>query len=182
MRTRRHRQSKIRPSWGFTLIEVLAATFVTTVGLISTFYLVGVGTSVNTDAKATAQAYQAAQQEIEIIRNMPYNPTGNFCGLIALNRPAPSGSNPESRFLQSDGSDDASRPGDTGFANGVSYPGLVSALASLPNGRGGVIITDATPDHLCKNVTVVVRWTDKGGTERNVAVGTMVSNGGIDPR
>ena len=151
---------------GFTLIEVLGATVVLTVGLMAAFYLVGLGTSVNTDSKLTAQAYQAAQQEIEILRNMPYNATASSTGLKALSITS------ENRFVKPNGQWDASRPSDTG------YPGLVPALAKLPNGRGGLILTGT--DY--KNVTVVVRWTDPGPTERQVVVGTIIAEGGIDPR
>ncbi|HEY3266915.1 MAG TPA: hypothetical protein VGM37_08315 [Armatimonadota bacterium] len=174
--THRAKARRAAASGGFTLIEVLAATFVTTVGLLAAFYLVGLGASVNTDAKITAQAYQAAQQEVEVIRNMPFNADGAFGGLISLTRPASTSTTPEYRFLKPDGTDDASRPGDAG------YPGLVPALANLPNGRGGVIITAGDAGRICRNVTVVVRWTDRGGLERNVCIGTIIANGGIDPR
>jgi prepilin-type N-terminal cleavage/methylation domain-containing protein len=145
---------------GFTLIEVLGATMVLTVGLMSAFYLVGLGTSVNTDAKNMAQAYQAAQQEVEVLRNMPYDT------LSAVSRST------EGKFVTSAGGADASSPTDTG------YPGLVPALAKLPNGRGGLILSGT--DY--RKVTVVVRWTDPGLAERQVVVGTIIAKGGIDPR
>ena len=167
-------QKATRRPRGFTLVEVMAATLLTTIGLMAVFYLVGLGTAINTDARNTAQAYQAAQQEIEIIRNMPYTATGTFTGLINLSRAA---STPEARFIRPDGTDDASRPRDNG------YPGLVPAPARLPNASGGVIITnDATAGNKVKNVTVVVRWTDRGNEQRNVMLGTQISQGGIDPR
>lgn len=162
---------------GFTLIEVMAATFMVTFGLVAAYFLVGLGTATNLDAKHTALAYQAAQQEIEFIRNMPYQGSDTFTGLQSLTRAAPAANVKEARFLKEDGSADASRPGDTG------YPGYVKSLAELPNGSGGVIITnDATAGNLCKHVTVVVRWSDKGNLQRAIAVKTLISMGGIDPR
>ena len=146
---------------GFTLIEVMAATMVLTVGLLAAFYLMGLGTSVNTDSKTTAQAYQAAQQEIEILRNIPY------ATLSAISRPTEAG-----KFVTPAGGVDASSPGDTG------YPGLVPALKNLPNGRGHLMMTGT--DY--KNITVIVRWTDPGPMERQVVVGTIIAEGGIDPR
>lgn len=175
----RARHPRRRGTGGFTLIEVLAATVLLSTGLMAAFYMVGLGTSVTTDSKHMAQAYQAAQQEIEILRNIPWGPNGGFGGLGTLVR------NPyaspdaakcyEDRFLRPNGDADASRPGDTG------YPGLVPALAKLPNGRGGLIVTDPGSGAY-KNVSVVVRWTDPGEVERVIAVSTSIAKGGIDPR
>jgi prepilin-type N-terminal cleavage/methylation domain-containing protein len=154
------RRIKAAKRRGFTLIEVMAATMVLTVGLMAAFYLVGLGTSVNTDSKTTAQAYQAAQQEIEILRNIPY------ATINTISRTS------EGKFVTSTGGNDASSPSDTG------YPGLVPGLKKLPNGRGGLIMTGT--DY--KNITVIVRWTDPGSVERKVVVGTIIAEGGIDPR
>lgn len=156
---------------GFTLIEVVCATAVTVIGLVSAFYLVGLSTGVNSDAKNAAQAYQAAQQEIELVRNIP------FATLTTIVKASTPSGTPEARFLEPDGTDDASRPGDTG------YPGLIPSLANLPNGRGGIIITDdATAAAQAKHVTVVIRWTEKGGQERSAIVGTIIAQGGMNAR
>lgn len=162
---------------GFTLIEVMAATFMVTFGLVAAYYLVGLGTTTNMDAKHMTLAYQAAQQEIEFIRNMPFQGSETFTGLQSLTKLAPPIGSKEARFLKEDGSADASRPGDTG------YPGYVKSLAELPKGSGGVVITDdPAAGNLCKHVTVIVRWSDRGNLQRSVAVKTLVSMGGIDPR
>lgn len=162
---------------GFSLVEVMGATVIVTVGLLATLALMLTGTTVNADAKRMAQAYQAAQQEIELLRNMPYRSTGAFAGLASVQKPASTNNTVEARFLKPDGADDASRPGDTG------YPGLVPALAQLPSGAGGLIITDdPMAGNQCKRVTVIVRWKDPGNVDRSVAVGTMIAEGGIDPR
>jgi len=174
----------MRRARGFTLIEVICATVLLTTGLMSAFYMVGLGTSVNADAKNMALAYQVAQQEIEILRNIPWEPSGTFGGLGSLYLPAFSSPDSagcyERRFLQPIGVYDASRPGDVNY-NGRTYPGLVPALSQLPNGRGGLVITNPTTG-LYKNVTVVVRWTDPGNRERVIAVATSIAKGGIDPR
>lgn len=175
----RSHRSRRRGAQGFALIEVLGATILLTTGLMAAFFMVGLGTSVTTDSKHMAQAYQAAQQEIEILRNIPWGPNGGFGGLGTLVR-APyttpdSAKCYESRFLRSNGDPDASRPGDTG------YPGLVPALAKLPNGRGGLIVTNPASGTY-KNVSVVIRWTDPGNKERVIAVATSIAKGGIDPR
>lgn len=145
---------------GFSLVEVLGATTVLTVGLTAAFYLVGLGTSINTSSKLTSQAYQAAQQEIEILRNMPYDT------LASVARSS------EGRFVTPEGGEDASLPGDTG------YPGSVSALAKLPGGRGGLLLSGTDS----RKATVVVRWIEPGGVGRRVVIGTVISKGGIDPR
>jgi prepilin-type N-terminal cleavage/methylation domain-containing protein len=156
---------------GFTLIEVVAATAVTVVGLVSTFYLVGLGSTVNSDAKNVSQAYQICQQEIELLRNMP------FATLQPLVKASTASGTPESRFLKADGTDDASRPGDTG------YPGLIANLGNLRGGSGGVIITnDATASNQAKHVTVVVRWTDPNNQARSAIVGTIIAQGGMGAR
>lgn len=162
---------------GLTLIEVVISLTVVTVGLVSAFYLFAVSRVSLTDARNTTQAYFAAQQELEIIRNMPYQSNGSFGGLISLYRPSTAAGTPEGRFLKPDGTDDASRPGDVG------YPGLVLPLANLPNGTGGVIITDHPyAGNQCKVVTVVVRWSDRGNVQRQATLSSVIANGGINPR
>jgi prepilin-type N-terminal cleavage/methylation domain-containing protein len=168
---------------GFTLIEVVCATAVTVIGLVSTFYLVGISTGINGDAKNTAQAYQVAQQEIELIRNMP------FATLQPITKPSTAAGTPESRFLTTAGGDDASRPGDSGYPGLTNGLGSNCGLANLRNGRGGVIITndttvsaDTTVQSQVKHVTVVVRWTEPSGQERSAIVGTIVTLGGMDPQ
>jgi hypothetical protein len=161
------RRSSVR---AFTLIEVLIAVLVLTTGLMTGFYMVAMGTAVDLDGKITTQAYMAAAQEVEILRNMPYS------RLQSITRTT---TNPESRFLKPDGTDDASRPGDTNYNSN-----LVPALRNLPGrGTGGLIITnDSTAGNLCKRVTVVVRWTDKGNQPRLVTVNTNIASGGINLR
>jgi type II secretory pathway pseudopilin PulG len=169
---------------GFTLLEVLGATMLVTTGLMTAFFMVGMGTKVNTDAKNLAQAYQAAQQEIEILRNIPWQQSGTFTGLgSVVQLPLTTVTSDmcyENRFLLPNGNWDASRPSDTNL-NGQTYPGLVPALGRLPNGRGGLIITGAS-SNAPKSITVIVRWTDPGNQERVIAVGTVITKGGIDPR
>lgn len=156
---------------GFTLIEVVAATAVIVVGLVSTFYLVGLGSTVNSDARNVSLAYQVCQQEIELLRNVP------FATLQPVVKASTAAGTPESRFLKPDGTDDASRPGDTG------YPGLIANLGNLRGGSGGVIITnDATASDQAKHVTVVVRWTDPNKQTRSAIVGTIIAQGGMGAR
>lgn len=168
---------------GFTLLEVVFATAVTVVGLVSSFYLVGLSTGVNSDAKNMAQAYQVAQQEIELIRAMP------FTTLQPITKASTPSGTPEARFLTTAGGDDASRPGDSGYPGLANGLGSNCGLANLQNGRGGVIITndtsvssDTSVQSQVKHVTVVVRWTDAGARERSAIVGTIVTLGGMDVR
>jgi prepilin-type N-terminal cleavage/methylation domain-containing protein len=155
---------------GFTLIEVLCATAVTVIGLISAFYLVALSTTVNSDAKNVAQAYQVAQQEIELLRNMP------FATLQLLIFPPTAAGTLETRFIKADGTPDASRPGDAG------YPGLAPGLGNLRGGSGGLIISDDSTSGTPKHVTVVVRYTDPGNQQRSAIVGTIIAQGGMGAR
>lgn len=168
---------------GFTLLEVVCATAVTVVGLVSAFYLVGISTGVNSDAKNMSQAYQVAQQEIELIRSMP------FTTLQPITKAPTASGTPEARFLTTSGGDDASRPGDGGYPGLSNGLGANCGLGNLRNGRGGVIITndttvssDSAIQSQVKHVTVVVRWTEAGGQERSAVVGTIVTLGGMDAR
>lgn len=156
---------------GFTLIEVMCAIVVTVVGLVAAFYLVGFSSTVTSDARNVARAYQVCQQEIELLRNMPY------ATLKPIVKASTASGTPESRFLTANGANDASRPGDAG------YPGLIANLSTLSGGSGGVIITnDATALDQAKHVTVVVRWMDPGNQARSAIVGTIIAQGGMGGR
>ena len=156
---------------GFTLIEVMCALVVTVVGLVAAFYLVAFSSKVNSDARNVSRAYQVCQQEIELLRNMPY------ATLQPIVRASTASGTPESQFLTAAGGDDASRPGVAG------YPGLMANLGTLSGGSGGVIITnDETALDQAKHVTVVVRWMDPGNQARSAIVGTIIAQGGIGAR
>jgi prepilin-type N-terminal cleavage/methylation domain-containing protein len=158
----------------FTLIEVMAATVLVGVGMMASYFLLALGTKTNSDARYTALAYQAAQQEIEFVRNMPFQGSSSFSGLQSMTRTASGSDLP--RFVTETGSDDASRPND------ANYPGYVTALRSLPEGTGGLLVSnDPTAGNKLKHVTAIVRWKD-GKQTREIAVKTYVSLGGIDPR
>jgi prepilin-type N-terminal cleavage/methylation domain-containing protein len=160
----------------FTLIEVMAATVLVGVGMMASYYLLALGTKTNSDARYTALAYQAAQQEIEFVRNMPFQGSTSFSGLQSMTRTASGSDIP--RFVTETGADDVSRPTD------ANYPGYVTALRSLPEGTGGLLVSndpDPNVGNKLKHVTAIVRWKD-GKQTREIAVKTYVSLGGIDPR
>jgi prepilin-type N-terminal cleavage/methylation domain-containing protein len=62
----------IRRCRGFSLIEVLMAIVLITVGLSSVYYLVAVSIDSNNFSKDTNLAYQAANEQMEHLRQMPY--------------------------------------------------------------------------------------------------------------
>jgi prepilin-type N-terminal cleavage/methylation domain-containing protein len=163
---------------GFTLVEVITATAVLVTGLMAAFYLIGVGTAINTSARNQSIAYQCAQQQIEMLRNMPYQPISGTSGSLGLQSIIQSTEGPFRRFS---GAPEPSYPGMTG------YPGHVVALASLPNGRGSLIITnDPTLGNKMKHVTVIVRWAERGDSATNrsrfVTLNTIISSGGMNLR
>ncbi|HEY3266290.1 MAG TPA: prepilin-type N-terminal cleavage/methylation domain-containing protein [Armatimonadota bacterium] len=137
---RRHRARR-----GFTLIEVIIATLVASIGLLSAFYLTAQGTSMNADSKLVMAAHLAAQQKIEMVRNTAF-------ASIASATFDPNGL----------GSGGTSLPGATGVVTVGGHPG------------------DANGE--LKDVTVVVKWKDRGGANRSVAVATVIGKGGIDPQ
>jgi hypothetical protein len=164
-------------------VEVLCAIVLTVVGIVSAFYLVAISTVGNSDARNMAQAYQAAQLEIELVRNIPFATLQTI-----IKAPTPAGTQ-EARFLKADGTSDASRPGDAG------YPGQIPNLANLSGGSGGVIITNdsngtsttlgpngTTATYPAKHVTVIVRWTDPNKQPRYAVMGTIIAQGGIGAR
>ena len=57
---------------GFTLVEVLLAAFVMTVGLVGLLSVVPVGTSATSDGYRLSTATFLANQKLEEVRNMPW--------------------------------------------------------------------------------------------------------------
>lgn len=57
---------------GFSMIEVLLAIAVVTVGLTAVSYVMAVGMGLNVDSKETSLAYQAANEQIERLRRTPF--------------------------------------------------------------------------------------------------------------
>jgi prepilin-type N-terminal cleavage/methylation domain-containing protein len=75
---------------GFTLIEVLLAAFLMTVGLVGLLSVVPVGTFATTDGYRLSTATFLANQKLEEVRNMPWRsaPANDCLGLSAGNPPA----------------------------------------------------------------------------------------------
>ena len=57
---------------GFSMIEVLLAIVLVTVGLTAVSYVMAVGMGLNVDTKETSVAYQAANEQIELLRRTPF--------------------------------------------------------------------------------------------------------------
>ena len=70
---------------GFTLVEVLLAAFVMTIGLVGLLSVVPVGTSATSDAYRLSTATFLANQKLEEVRNMPWRsaPANDCLGFSA---------------------------------------------------------------------------------------------------
>lgn len=76
---------------GFTLVEVLLAAFVMTLGLVGLLSVVPVGTSATTDGYRLSTATFLANQKLEEVRNMPWRsaPANDCLGFSASATAAP---------------------------------------------------------------------------------------------
>jgi prepilin-type N-terminal cleavage/methylation domain-containing protein len=76
---------------GFTLVEVLLAAFVMTIGLVGLLSVVPVGTSATTDGYRLSTATFLANQKLEEVRNMPWRsaPANDCLGFSASATAAP---------------------------------------------------------------------------------------------
>jgi prepilin-type N-terminal cleavage/methylation domain-containing protein len=76
---------------GFTLIEVLLAAFLITIGLVGLLSVVPVGTFATTDGYRLSTATFLANQKLEEVRNMPWRsaPANDCLGISANASAAP---------------------------------------------------------------------------------------------
>jgi hypothetical protein len=76
---------------GFTLVEVLLAAFLMTVGLVGLLSVVPIGTFATTDGYKLSTATFLANQKLEEVRNMPWRsaPANDCLGLSATASAAP---------------------------------------------------------------------------------------------
>ena len=74
---------------GFTLVEVLLAAFIMTLGLVGLLSVVPVGTFATTDGYRLSTATFLANQKLEEVRNMPWRsaPANDCLGVSAGNPP-----------------------------------------------------------------------------------------------
>jgi type II secretory pathway pseudopilin PulG len=76
---------------GFTLVEVLLAAFVITLGLVGLLSVIPVGTFATTDGYRLSTATFLANQKLEEVRNMPWRsaPANDCLGVSATPTAAP---------------------------------------------------------------------------------------------
>jgi len=76
---------------GFTLVEVLLAAFVITIGLVGLLSVIPVGTFATTDGYRLSTATFLADQKLEEVRNMPWRsaPANDCLGVSASATAAP---------------------------------------------------------------------------------------------
>jgi type IV pilus assembly protein PilV len=76
---------------GFTLVEVLLAAFLITIGLVGLLTVVPVGTFATTDGYRLSTATFLADQKLEEVRNMPWRsaPVNDCVGVSATASSAP---------------------------------------------------------------------------------------------
>ena len=62
-----------RTTSGFTLVDVLLSIAVITVGMVAVSYTMAVGLGLNIDTRETNLAYQAANAQMDYLRQLPFN-------------------------------------------------------------------------------------------------------------
>jgi type II secretory pathway pseudopilin PulG len=58
---------------GFTLVDVLLSIAIITVGMVAVSYTMAVGIGLNIDTRETNLAYQAANAQMDYLRQLPFN-------------------------------------------------------------------------------------------------------------
>lgn len=133
----------LRSARGFTLVEVLVALVVLSVGLLGMAKMVMVSSHSNDSAYLRSQAVALGYQALDSMRaNLPASTTGSYA--TALNvMPLP----PPSCF--------AAACGNAAVAAWDVYS-WKQALASLPGGTGSIVTSGTFP----MTAVVVVQWDD----------------------
>jgi Tfp pilus assembly protein PilV len=62
-----------RTTSGFTLVDVLLSVAIITVGMVAVSYTMAVGLGLNIDTRETNLAYQAANAQMDFLRQLPFN-------------------------------------------------------------------------------------------------------------
>jgi Tfp pilus assembly protein PilV len=164
---------------GFTLVEVLLAAFVMTLGLVGLLSVVPVGTSATSDGYRLSTATFLANQKLEEVRNMPWRsaPANDCLGFSASATAAPTV--PAGATCSLGGTTINAGGALPWFANESSIAGFQGytrnvRIASCAAGCGGVV--DAT----LRNVVVTVTYRTGSAVavssiDKPVAVNMLVS-------
>jgi type II secretory pathway pseudopilin PulG len=121
---------------GFTIVEVLVAALILTIGALTTFGLLSTATKNSQRAKATQVALDRAQQEVEALRSL----SNKQLALTTTPENSPDALNPNHRV--SGGTFALTRQPPSGYATMVVNGGSIYGGGSI---AGGVVIPGPTP-------------------------------------
>ena len=75
-----------RTNSGFTLVDVLLSIAIITVGMVAVSYTMAMGIGLNIDTRETNLAYQAANTQMDSLRQIPFNEL-SVCANKSFNAP-----------------------------------------------------------------------------------------------
>ena len=159
MRGLRQRPLRRRAGRGFSLIEILVAVLIVSVGVLGVAGLQLISLRNNTSAMLRTQAFQSAY---EIIDRLRANPDQDYTITLAADPPvAQDCTNVDCTPVQMRDYDHATW--------------LADIQAGLPNGDGSIAVDNTDPENPVINVTV--QWQDDrgaGAQPLSVSVGTTL--------
>lgn len=146
---------------GFTIVEVMVATLVLTVGLLTTYMMLNVAVHSSADVREREEGVSLTRQIVEDARSIPYSQLSSST-LVSMLQAYPglanTGTGPTWTIM---------RPA----SNGYNYT-VTANLTLLP---------DSTGKNYIKQVTVTTSWKSFQGNTHQYTETTLVSSAGQDP-
>lgn len=150
---------RLRVEAGFTIIEVMVATLVVTIGLLTAYLALNVASHSSSDVRQREEGISLARQITEDARSIPYSQLSSAT-LVSTLQGFPGLANTGSGSTWT-----VMRPS----PNGYVY--TVTATLSFPN----------TPSTAVKQVTTTTSWTSFQGSSHSYTETTLVTSAGQDP-
>jgi Tfp pilus assembly protein PilV len=158
---------RLRAEEGFTIIEVIVATLVLVIGLLTAFLALNVALHSSSDVREREQGVSLARQVIEDARSIPYSQLSSS-NLVSTLQGFPGLANTGSGSTWT-----VSRPTSNG------YPYTITASLSFLSSSGWS--SQNTTGTYIKQVTVTVSWNSFQGASHSYTETTLVSQAGQDP-
>lgn len=150
---------RLQAEAGFTIIEVLVATLVLTIGLLTAYLALAVAVHSSSDVREREEGVSLARQVTEDARSIPYSQLSSST-LVSMLQAYPGLANTGSGSTWT-----VMRPSPSG------YKYTVTATLSFPN----------QPSTAVKQVTVTTQWTTFQGKTYTYTETTLVTSAGQDP-
>jgi type II secretory pathway pseudopilin PulG len=103
LNSNKHPSRRGKSSSGFTLIESLILMGLITIGVAGVVYLMAISSNMSIETKDTMNAYQAANEYMEYLRQQPFTALTNQTDTVWGQSPSSMGYNSLSKLLNSQG-------------------------------------------------------------------------------